>query len=298
MISLQLTMFIMIFTGFLVKKIGLVGKEGQKNITDLVIYLILPCNIVKSFLTESSIETLYSFAGILLISILIQAGCVLLGKVLYRNTEEGKKKCLRYGTICSNAGFLGNPLAEGVFGSLGLTLASIYLIPQRIMMWSSGLAVFSGNTDKKAVLKKVLTHPCILACGVGLVLMITPLKLPEFLLKSIQTLSNCNTAMSMMVVGMILAGVKGDKLLDKDILLYTLVRLIAIPALVYLPCRLFGVSSAVTGVSVLLAAMPAGATTSILASKYGCDDVFATKMVVFSTLASLITTPVWSMILV
>lgn len=297
MISLQLTMFIMILVGFIVKKIGLVGKEGQKNITDLVIYLILPCNIVKSFMVEFSINTLYSFAGILVISILIQAGCVLLGKVLYRNSEESRKKCLQYGTICSNAGFLGNPLAEGVFGTMGLTLASIYLIPQRIMMWSSGLAVFSGTTDKKAAAKKVLTHPCIIACELGLVLMITQLPLPEFLTKSLQTISSCNTAMSMMVIGMILAGVGRERLFDKEVLVYTAVRLVLIPALVYVPCRLLGVDSTVTGVSVLLAAMPAGATTSILASKYGSDYVFATKMVVFSTLASLVTTPVWSMML-
>ncbi|MDY5496649.1 MAG: AEC family transporter, partial [Anaerobutyricum sp.] len=53
----------------------------------------------------------------------------------------------------------------------------------------------------------------------------------------------------------------------------------------------------VTGVSVILAAMPAGATTSILASKYECDGEFAVKLVVFSTAVSLLTTPLWSMFL-
>ena len=52
-------------------------------------------------------------------------------------TNEGRYKCLQYGTICSNAGFLGNPIAEGIYGAEGLVLASVYLIPQRIMMWSS-----------------------------------------------------------------------------------------------------------------------------------------------------------------
>ena len=44
-------------------------------------------------------------------------------------------------TICSNADFL-ESIAEGIYGAEGLVLASVYLIPQRIMMWSSGLAVF------------------------------------------------------------------------------------------------------------------------------------------------------------
>ena len=298
MIALQLTMFIMIFTGFFVKRLGMVGKEGQKNITDLVIYIILPCNIVKSFLVDFSADTLIRFAVIFLISVLIQAGCVIFGKVVYRNQPEGRRKCLQYGIICSNAGFLGNPLAEGVFGSMGLTLASVYLIPQRIMMWSSGLAVFTGNTDRKTVVKKVLTHHCILACVLGLILMLTQAKLPGFLRQSVETLGNCNTAMSMMVIGMILADIRKEHLLDWDIVLYTLFRLVLIPLVIYIPLRLLSVDPLVTGVSVLLAAMPAGATTSILASKYDSDPEFATKLVVFSTLISMITTPVWSFLLV
>ena len=58
-----------------------------------------------------------------------------------------------------------------------------------------------------------------------------------------------------------------------------------------------GTGSMVTGVSVLLAAMPAGATTSILAAKYDADPGFATKMIIMSTLASVFTTPVWSFLL-
>ena len=47
----------------------------------------------------------------------------------------------------------------------------------------------------------------------------------------------------------------------------------------------------------VLAAMPAGATTSILAEKYDMEPAFATKMVIFSTLLSLPTICVWSMLL-
>ena len=103
---------------------------------------------------EFSKDTLIGFADIFIISLVIQAGCVVLGRLSYRKQPVQRQKCLQYGFICSNAGFLGNPVAEGVFGSMGLALASIYLIPQRVMMWSSGLAIFSGTTDRKAILKK------------------------------------------------------------------------------------------------------------------------------------------------
>ncbi len=298
LINLQFTMFVMIAAGMILKRIGIIGPEGQRNITDLVIYLVLPCNIIKSFMVEFTFDILYTFVGVLIISILIQAVCTVLGKVLYQRMETPQKKVLQYATICSNAGFLGNSIAEGVFGTMGLTLTSIYLIPQRIVMWSAGISVFTEAPNKKMLIKKVVTHPCIIACFLGILLMLTQLQLPGIIVSSIQTISNCNTALSMMVIGMILAEVDLRHLVDKKVLYYTLIRLVLIPLIVYLPCRLFGLDSLVTGVCVLLAAMPAGATTSILASKYNGDAAFATKCVIFSTFASLLSTPIWSFFLI
>ena len=298
LINLQLMMFSLIVVGLLLKKKGIVGAGGQKNMTDLVIDVILPCNIIKSFMVDFSIDIMKSFAGIFIISVLIQILCVFLGKVLYNKTKESRRKCLRYATICSNAGFMGNPVAEGVFGSMGLMLASIYLIPLRIMMWSEGIAIFTDAPDKKALVKKVATHPCIIACAIGIVLMLTGWRPPVFVTDVIGSLSGCNTAVSMMVIGMILADADPRTIFDKEILLYTLTRLGMIPLIVWVPCQLLHVDALVTGVSVILAAMPAGATTSILASKYNGDAEFAVKLVVFSTAASLISTPIWGMLLV
>ena len=297
LINLQFTMFTMVAAGVILKKKGIIGAQGQENITDLVLYLILPCNIIKSFMVEFSASILVTFAGVLIISVLIQLVCTMLGHLLYNKIEPPKKKCLQYGTICSNAGFLGNPVAEGVFGTMGLTLASIYLIPQRIVMWSAGISVFTESPDKKTLVKKVITHPCIIACILGIMLMISQISLPVYLESSLLTLSSCNTALSMMIIGMILADINIKQMLDKRVFFFTVIRLIAIPVLVYIPCYLLHIDSLVTGVCVLLAAMPAGATTSILASKYNGDAAFATNLVIFSTLASLITTPIWSFIL-
>ena len=61
MISLQLAMCLMILAGVVLKKTGIFGKTGQKNMTDLVIDFILPCSIVKSFMIEFSIKTLMQF---------------------------------------------------------------------------------------------------------------------------------------------------------------------------------------------------------------------------------------------
>ena len=173
LLTLQLTIFILVAVGFLMKKIHIIGPQGQKNINDLVIYLILPCNILHAFTQSATDGDFSNYLAILFISIGIQVFCVIYGKVMFRKESEDRRKCLQYGTICSNAGFLGNPIAEGVYGIEGLVLASVYLIPQRIMMWSEGVSVFTEAPTKKEMLKKIFSHPCIIACEIGVVLMLT-----------------------------------------------------------------------------------------------------------------------------
>lgn len=297
LISLQLRMFLIMLTGLFFRRKNIISQEGKKNLTDLVIYLILPCNIVKSFMIEFDSSTLLNFGWILLISVLIQAFCAILAKTLYRRTEEGHRPVLMYATVASNSGFLGNPVAEGVFGSMGLALASVYLIPQRIVMWSAGVSYFTKGRDRKAIVKRVLTHPCIIAVFLGMILMLTQVSLPAFLDAALKDIGNCNTAMSMLVIGTILADVKPREMLDKSIFLFSGLRLVLIPLVVYVGCLAFRVDGLVTGVSVLLAAMPAASTTAILAAKYDGDAVYASKCVVLTTVMSLIATPLWSMLL-
>lgn len=296
-INLQITMFLMVAVGIFLRRRELVSQEGQKCLTDLVINVILPCNIIKAFCIEFAPGMERDLVMIVLISAFIQAVAVVYGKVVFRAWPEGEQKNLRYGTICSNGGFLGNPISEGVFGSYGLLLASVFLIPLRIMMWTEGIAIFSGVHDRKGAIKRAATHPCIIACAVGLVLMATGLRFPAPVMKAITYLGTCNTGMSMLIIGMILAKLQPKDLLDKTALLYSAHRLVILPLLVYGAVLLLPASREVRGISVLLTAMPAGATTSILASKYGVEPEFASKLVVCSVLLSLPTLAVWSLIL-
>lgn len=297
MILMQVTMFLLIFTGALIKKIGIIGPEGQKNITDLVVYVILPCNILTSFMVDFSVSMLINFGIIFIVSVLLQVFAVIIGYFTPKSLSPEETKCIRYGLICSNAGFLGSALAEGVYGATGLALSAVYLIPVRTMMWSAGVAVFTGNADKKKVIKQVCTHPCIIACVLGIILFLTGLRPPQFITMPIQYIGRGNTAFSMMVVGFCLADLNLKTLLEKKVLLYSLVRLIFIPLVAFIPCKLLGMDAVTMGVSVLLAGMPAGATTSILAYKYDVDPDFATQMVITSTLLSIITCAAWSFIL-
>ena len=298
MLGLQITIFSLIAVGFLLRRIHLIDAHGQKQITDLVLYLVLPCNIVSSFMQQDTGDGVWGeILGIFIISVILQFFSVAYGKFVFRKEPEDRRVNLIYATLCSNAGFLGNPIAEGVFGAPGQMLASVYMTPMRIMMWSRGLALYSGTVDKKATVKKVLTHPCVIACFIGIVLLITGAQLPPFIETPIQTVGRCNTALSMLVIGMILSEIEPKSLVDRTVILYTIHRLVILPLIVYLVLLLVPVTPLVRGVSVLLAAMPAGATTSMLASKYDRDPHFATRLVIFSTLCSIPALLIWSAVL-
>ena len=291
-------LFLLLLIGYIFGKKGLADGTGKNLLTDLVIYVTLPGSIIKSFQIEFNHQILIACMTIAIAGIVIQTGSSVLGMFLYNHYGDSKKKVLQYATICSNAGILGNPIAEGFFGQMGMMYASIYVIPQRIFMWSVGLTYFTEAPDKKTLFKKVATHPCILSVFIGFFLMVTQIQLPEVLNVTIKNIAGANTFLAMALVGVILSRVKMKELVDRDTIYYAFIRLVFIPLLVYVGCKLAGLDDLVTGVSVVLAAMPAASTTAIIASKYKKDEKFATRCVVSSTLLSLVTVPVWCLFLV
>lgn len=297
LMNLQLMMFIEIAVGWFLKKKNIITDEGKKVITDLVIDLLLPCNIICAFYIPMDSTILVRGVQVLIISLLLQLFCTLISATCYNRMEPEKRAVIQYATVCSNAGFLGNPVVEGLYGSLGLLYASIYLIPQRIVMWSAGVSYFTKSPRKKEVFKKVITHPCIVAVGIGIILMATQVQLPTFVVKTVSSIGGCTTAMTMLLIGTIMAGADWKTLVCKTNLWFAAVRLIAIPLVVLVGCVLARIDVTATGVCTVLAAMPAGSTTAILAARYHVEEEFAGKCVVFTTLLSMVAIPAWCLVI-
>lgn len=307
MITLQGQLFLLILVGILLWKLGIADEKGKKFLTDFVIDVTLPCNIIQSFRIDFNFEVLKNTLSVFFVSIGLQFFCIFLTKVCYHRYSGDRQAVLQYGTVCSNSGFLGNPLAEGIFGSAGTVLASIYLVPLRIVMWSVGLSYFMKDSEvktaeekkkhRKSVFIKTLTHPCIIATIIGMTLMILQLPLPAFLGNTVKSISSSNTALSMILIGIIMGGSTFKNPLDIHVGYYCLIRLGLIPLAAFLACRIFALPYLVTGISVILAAMPMGGTTAILAAKYNSDAAFASKCVAVSTILSLLTTPLWCLVL-
>jgi predicted permease len=297
--NLQGELLLLLGIGVVLRKTGILPGEAKSILTDFVIFVALPCNIIISFHSDLAGSAIVSFAVVLLVSFGVQIFSLALGKILYRRQSKGRQSVLRYATLISNAGFMGLPIAGQIFGSTGLMFASIFLIPQRISMWSAGLSCFSiAEPNWKLVVKKIAFHPCIIAVYIGLILMFTGYNPPTFLMMTLQSVSSCTTALSMILIGTLLAEIaKEDFKLDLSLLGFCFVRLFFLPFVTFVVCRLCSVSPLITGVSVLLTAMPGGSTTAILASKYHGDSVYASKLVAFSTILTMLSVPLWGMVL-
>lgn len=198
--------------------------------------------------------------------------------------------------MVSNAGFMGMPFAQGLYGDMGLLYACIYLIPQRIFMWSYGLSHYT-KADFKTMVKKVALHPCLIGIYFGIVFMIMyslGYTLPSFVTTTMSSIGGCNTALSMIVIGSILSDVEPREILDKECIYYSFIRLIMIPVITYLCLRWTSLDHIGIGVSVVLAAMPAPSTCAMLANKYDKNPEFASKLIFVSTAFSLVTLPLIS----
>ena len=296
MIDMQLMMFLLVGIGFFIRKKGIVNTEGRMNMIDLCLYITLPFNVLHSFLRKWDWNLFIACGVILLLSIGFNAISVFFSTILYKKQEINRQKSLKYGTIISNSGFLGNPMVEGIYGSEGLLYAALFMLPVRIVMWTIGIAVFLKGRKEK-LWKNVLTHPCIVAIYVGVIVMVCGIQFPTFVEKTIVGISGCNTPLSMMLIGMMLAEVKPKGLIDKTMVFYTAIRLLVIPAVVFAITAFLPLDGMLRGITVIMAGMPAPITTALLSAKYGGDEKYATGMVFLSTILSLITLPLWCLVL-
>lgn len=297
MAELQMQLFVLVIVGFVLTKNNTITPAGRKSLSDLLINFILPCNIICSFQMELTGDVLASCGMILVLACAAQIFYLFISKIIFPGAPAERLACLRYAIICSNAGFLGLPIIGGVFGPMGALLTSVALIPQRVVMWSAGLSLFA-RADGKSVIRKLLTHPCIIAVCIGFALMLcgNP-ALPGFLQKALSGASSSTTCLSMFVIGSILAGAEHVNYKDGMMWWFTFVRLILIPLLVLAVLAPLPIDRVVRGTMVLISGMPAGSTTAILAAKYDGDAPFASCLVFVSTLLSLFTLPLLCLVL-
>lgn len=287
-----LVLFLLILVGFLCNKAKLLTKEANKRISDLVVIVVAPCVIIKSFLREFNPDMLKLLLLALLIAAASHIVMFLFSYLCLRDKDEQRTRVLRFGSVFSNAGFIALPLQEALLGPDGVFFGAAYLVMFNIFAWSWGISMMSGDKSKITV-KKILLSPGIIGVVIGMILFVASVSLPTVITTTLTHISNLNTPMPMIVVGYYLAETNLlQALKDKGSYLCMGIRLIFFPLLALGILYLCGIRDAMLMSMVIAISAPVGAMTTMFSEKFGADTILSVQLVSLSTLCSMVTMPV------
>ena len=126
--------------------------------------------------------------------------------------------------------------------------------------------------------------------------------LPDFFMDCLEMLKALVAPLAMFVIGLRIVGMSfRGAFRDKYLYLFLGLRHLALPLAVLVIMwflSLVGVplGNTVTTVTLLLAATPAATSATMFAEKYDCDAVYTSRIVIISTLISIVTMPLLVML--
>jgi len=263
--------------------------------TDVVLFVFLPCTIIGSFEIHVKNGQMKAFGLTLLLAAILQAFIHIFSYALYRKQPFGRKAVLRYASTVCNSGFFGMSILAALYGQEALSYGAIFLIPQRITMWTFSMSYFTHKKDKYAALK-TLYNPNMVAVYIGVALLLTGLTIPELLRIPIASVSSCTLPVTMILCGSILTELRLEMLRDRSVWYFSFIRLLFIPAVSLGVCLLLRVPDNLLQIAVLMTGMPAGATTGLLAIKYDGDERLGSALIAVTTVLFVLLIPFWTLV--
>ena len=203
---------------------------------------------------------------------------------------------------------MGIPMASAVFGEAGLGLHLMLVSVHALVLLSVtttlvelDLAHDQARRDGGgslwrtlgSTLRNTIVHPVVLPVLAGLVWNAVGLGLPPLVDEVLQLLGSAVVPLCLVLIGLSLAyyGVQGRV---RDAALIAAAKLLLVPALVLAVARWgFGLEGLPLAVMVMAAAAPVGSNALIFAQRYHAQQAEATAAIVFSTLAFMLSAPLW-----
>ena len=293
------SLFLCIAAGFVLVKSGFVRSEDSKILTVVNLYVVIPCMIIQAFQIDVTQDILVGFVFAFALALGEQLLLILLTRIgtgpLRLNYVE------RASLIYSNAGNLNFPLILALLGPEWIIFASTYVCMQVFFLWTHGVSLISGQSIRDW--KKILLNLNVLSVLVGFVMMLTGFRLPGVLAEAVDSLASTVGPMSMIIIGMVMAGVDLKKVLSGGrIYLIAFLKLIVLPLLIMLPFRLFRLDTLVPNgdgiVYILFLAVcaPSGVMVTQLAQIYDTEAESAASINVVTTLLCILSMPLMTWI--
>lgn len=290
-----LEMFLMASVGFICGKRNLVTENGTKELNSILFYVVTPAVLVASFQDSIGKLSFGNLGSAFLASFPAMGLGVLLSFFCFRKESPEKQRVLRFAAAYPNAGFIGLPLAQAVFGSRGVLYAAVFVIAYNLFVWTHGTSIMQGTA--KPNWKSALINPGIIGLIIGLPLFLFSISLPEVILSPVSGLSSLNTPLAMIVLGSYISRIPLKRTLRNSLLYRACaVRLLLAPAVFYFAAALlpFPADSTVFSTVLILASAPSAVNTVMFAVQYGADVELASGAVAVCTLLSLFTMPLFA----
>lgn len=282
---------LMMMVGVILRKTKIITNEVNKGFSGILMNVTLPCMIIYSFNFKFSMDMLKSAIIILFYSIVIHIILMILSKILYYKFEDSEKNIFKFATVFSNCGFVGYPVIQGIFGNIGVFYTSIFTIPFNVFMWSYGVMLFTGKSDLKSIKKNLINIP-LMCTLLGIIIFLFSIQLPSSILKTLGSIGNMTTPISMFIVGAMLADVKLHDIFKGFSVYYlNFIKLIFAPSLICVVLKLLGADKTILYICVILVAMPTASLIGVFAERYNGDKVIASKCAFLTTTLSIITIP-------
>ena len=285
----MLKLFLLLVLGFVLFKCHIFDEYTNKKISALIVNVASPMLIISSIAgvegNDKSIVFLMIGAGILM-----YIGFIILGKIINRIFPFPKKdwpvyECM---VVFANTGFMGYPVLLDVFGQEAVFYASLIHMAFNFFVYTYEILCLTKSDDSEFKLNfKQLLTPGIVLIFIGILIYLFDMQLPSVLMDTINSIGSLTAPLSMMMIGSSLAVYP-----IKDSFVFAFVRLIIVPFMTMIVCRLLHINPYYANITIITNAMPVGSMVLMLATQYNANVKIVTKNIVVSTLLSVITIPI------
>jgi predicted permease len=266
----------------------LVGKFTRINlaaVVDVTLYIGVPALVFVSLLGK---EIVLADAGRMWVSsFIIQLGCLAVAWLVFRLIRR-KHSGLYVAISMMNTVNIPFPVIFLAYGAEGLAAATLFYIPNVILLYTLGIYIMAGKRWKDNV-KEVLRQPVVYAAVLGLILNFTNAKVPVLIFNSLDFVSKMAIPLVLLVLGYNLSRARMTSF--PTTLLACFLRMGVGVAIGLGIVTALNIDGMFRSVIILDAAMPAAATSAILATKYQNEAEMVSSVVFLTTLVSLVSIP-------
>lgn len=304
--NLALIMLFLILIGYISRRKNIVDENFGQSLSVFLFNIVFPAIVISSMsipFNESDMNN-----SLILIAISIGTTIIMFLLSLLINSLFSKRdnlsRIITFALMFPNFTFMAFPVMETLFPDKGLFYISMYTIPTRLIIYILGPIIMKGRSEgerKRDIFKNSLLAiitPPVLAIPIGFAIYLTGFQLPVSISETLAHLSRTATPMGMVLSGIILAQASlGSVIKQKRLYILALSRLLIAPIIIYILLMPFGLDSTIYKISVLYAALPIAASTTVFALKYENNPSSAAAGVFLTTILSIITIPLCAYIL-